>query len=340
MEIHYGTVLPHSETIRYSLEKNIERFEITLATSSYGRSPWDKPYRFPRMGTGYLYTSLGNNKVFGHAQAFYLFMDIPFTRKEKKIIASYQISFGLAYLDRVYNVRDNPLNMAISSGLNVYGCFNMNVKYRLGSKSELRSGFGFSHFSNGKLATPNLGINSFTLSAGYAYLLKDSRYQKDQGPGQTDLQKNQVEIIFSGGTKTDDQVTGDYYVISTLVADYKYVTGLKYALGLGSDFFYDRSLGPNKVAEDGGSYSSADLFQEGIHGAFYARYSRLNIMVQIGGYVHASYYKYARVYSRIGMRFEVAPNLLVNLSLKSHYAIADYIEWGIGYRFQIGGKNL
>jgi hypothetical protein len=339
-ELHYGTVLPHSETIEYSLEKNIERFELTLTTNSYGRSAWDQPYRFPRLGAGYLFSSLGSNVVFGHAHALFLFMDIPFSGREKKLFTSYQISFGMAYLDKVFDINENPLNMAISSGLNVYGCFNINAKYRLDNRNELRAGFGLSHFSNGKLATPNLGINSFTLSAGYSYALSDYRYTRIKRNTKPQLKKQQAELLFSGGTKTDDQVSGKYYMIASLVADYKYVPGLKYSFGVGSDFFYDESLGPNKVADEGGTFSSADLFQAGVHGAFYVRYSRLNIMLQVGTYVYANYYKYARVYSRIGLRYEIIPNILLNFSLKSHYAIADFIEWGIGYRFNGGEKGL
>jgi hypothetical protein len=336
-EIHYGAVLPHSASIKYSVEESINRIELTLSTSTYGRNAWDRRYRYPRLGTGYLFTSLGNNAIYGHAHALFLYMDIPLALKERKFSAWYQISFGAAYLDKVYSVNENPLNMAISSGLNLYGCFNVNAKYRMTDRSELRAGIGFSHFSNGKLSTPNLGINSLTISAGYNYRLSGNKYKRETSESPLQLNKHQSEVIFSFGTKTDDQVTGVYYLISSFVAEYKYVPGIKYSCGIGTDFFYDESLGPNKSADEGGTYSRADLFQFGLHGAFYPRFSRLTIIIQLGTYIHANYYKYSRVYSRIGMRFEVLPNVLINFSLKSHYAIADYLEWGIGYRIN-GGR--
>ncbi len=332
-EIHYGSVLPHSESIQYALKSNIERFQLTLSTNTYGRSVWDKAFRYPVFGAGYSFSTLGNSHVFGHAHALFLFMDIPFCSRCKKFKAGYQLNLGLSYLDRVFDVDENPLNMAISSGLNVYGCFNLNVKYRLNEKHELMAGFNMSHYSNGKLATPNLGINTSTFSAGYSYTLIPEKYPKMKESNKPTITRHHAEIIVSGGTKTDDQVTGRYYFISSLVADYRFVLGLKYSLCAGTDLFYDRSLGPNKVADEGGSYSSADLYQAGLHGGFIIRYSKLNVVLQVGGYIHANYYKYARVYSRVGIRYEVADNILLNVSLKSHYAIADYVEWGIGYRF-------
>jgi len=116
------------------------------------------------------------------------------------------------------------------------------------------------------------------------------------------------------------------------VIDYKYVPWMKYSFGAGIDVFYDQSLGPNKVGDLGGTYSESDLYQLGLHVGFYSRYSKLNILMQLGTYLHANYYKYTRIYSRIGIRYEIYNNLLLNFSLKAHRAIADYLEWGIGYR--------
>ncbi|MBA7628311.1 hypothetical protein ES703_35790 [subsurface metagenome] len=285
------------------------------------------------MGAGYLYTSLGNDRVFGKAHAAFLFIDIPFSSKVKKLYSNYRIGFGVSYLTRQFDVSENPLNLAISSGLNIYVNFKYNVRFRIDKKNEVLAGIGFSHFSNGKLATPNLGINTVTVSLGYLYNIMPARYPRQTPEIKPSLKKNTIEFILTGGAKTDDQISGKYYFISSFIMDYKFVPGMKYSFGAGVDFFYDESLGPNKVGDEGGNYTSSDLFQIGLHGAFYTRYSKLNIVLQVGSYVHANYYKYTRVYSRIGFRYEIYHNILLNLSLKAHRAIADYMEWGIGYRF-------
>jgi hypothetical protein len=38
-------------------------------------------------------------------------------------------------------------------------------------------------------------------------------------------------------------------------------------------------------------------------------------------------------YHRLGLRYQFKEHLLLNLVLKSHWARADYIEYGIGYVF-------
>jgi hypothetical protein len=331
--MHYGTVLPQHKSIEYSLENNIGGFEFSLATHKYGRSAWDKLFRYPRIGAGYLFTTLGNHDVFGTANAVFLFMNIPFTANQKKISASYQINFGLAYVNRLFDVVENPLNMAMSTRLNVYACFRVYTVFFINSRNELSTCFGLSHFSNGKIVSPNLGINTGSFSLGYRLKLLNPRYERITRNSENYKKTHSTEVVLSGGSKTDDQVTGKNYFISSFICDYKYNFSLKYAFGAGSDFFYDPTLGPNKVAVEGGSYTTSDLFQIGMHGAFYVKYAWLTTFVNLGSYVYANYFKYSRIYSRIGIRCEVHRHFLFNLSLKAHYAIADYIEWGIGYRF-------
>ena len=169
VEVHYGFIYPHHSSITYSLESRISSFELNLTTDTYGRGSWDELYRYPRMGVGYLYSGLGNDEVFGKAHALFLFMDIPFSSKLKKFTSSYRISYGVAYLTKQFDVVENPLNMAISSAFNMYANFRYTGRFKINERNEVEVGFGLSHFSNGKLATPNLGINCVKVNLGYLF---------------------------------------------------------------------------------------------------------------------------------------------------------------------------
>lgn len=333
VNLQYGSVLPHHASIAYSLESNIKGIEITLATDTYGKSSWDTLYRYPRLGTGYIGTTLGNRTVFGTAHALFLFVDFPFSAQEKKFTAGYQVNFGIAYINKLYDVVENPFNMAVSTKLNAYASFRFYTRFLIGQKDEISASFGFSHFSNGKIVSPNLGINTGSFFLGYRRMISAPRYQRITENEYTLTKRHYGEVILSGGTKSDDQITGKAYFISTLTCDYYYFFSRKYGAGVGTDFFYDQAIGPNMVAQEGGSYSTVDLFQTGLHAALYAKYGKLYVIGNIGTYLYASYLKYTRVYTRLGLRYELTPHILLNLSLKAHYAIADYVEWGIGYRF-------
>lgn len=330
--IKHGTMLPHHGSIAYVLNSNISGAEILVSTQTYGRSPWDGLYRFPRIGMGYNYSTLGNAEVLGSAHAIFGFADIPILRNPAKFNIYYQFTVGLAYLTQHFDIEANPLNLAISSGVNVYGDLKFTARYTTGRRGEVSGGFGFTHFSNGKMGTPNLGLNTFNLSLGYSWLLREPLHAPRIESEIPVVPKHAVDLVLSAGLKTDDNATQSHYLISSLVADYIFYPGPKYAFGGGVDFFYDQALGPNVADKEQIEYKQSDLVQLGVHGGLYARYGRLQVHGHIGTYLLAEFYKYARVYTRIGCRYAITGQLLVGVSLKAHYAIADYIEWGIGYR--------
>jgi hypothetical protein len=332
--VKHGTLLPHHSSIAYAMHSNISGLEVLLSTDTYGRSAWDSLYRFPRIGIGYNYSTLGNSEVFGSGHSFFGFVDVPFIRNPGKFNVYYQFTVGIAYLTRTYDVVDNPLNVAISSGLNLYGNLKFTARYSFNRQNEITAGFGLTHYSNGKMGTPNLGLNSFNLALGYFHEIKGGNQPHRISRDFPAISKHSGDLVISAGVKVDDQATSSKYLISTLVADYIFSPGPKYAFGLGTDLFYDQSLGPNVAEKEGESYTQKDLLQFGMHLGVYAHYGRIRITGHIGTYLVAKYYKYAKVYTRIGMRYSVSNRVFLNIALKAHYAIADYVEWGIGYRIK------
>jgi hypothetical protein len=333
LKINHGIVLPHHSSVQYLINKRITGFEILLATQSYGRTVYDKLYRYPRLGIGFLTTSLGNKTLFGSGNAVFGFMDFPFSSRSTKLRLNYQIDFGIGYLSKTYDKESNIMNIAISNNLNAFIGLDLCARYRINNYNEMQAGVKMFHFSNGKISTPNLGINSMVLSAGYIFAIKPMRYETRTINNIDKKKKRFFDVILSAGAKASDQILKKDYFVSSLVVDYKYFPHYKYGFGLGTDFFYDGSIGPNKVNDLGGTYSNSDAYQAGIHAGVYPQYSKITIVVQCGVYLYSSYNKYADFYSRIGFRYKIYKNLLFNMTLKSHYAIADYIEWGIGYSF-------
>jgi len=331
--VNHGVIYPHHSAIQYLVKERITGFEICLTTQSYGRTIFDKLYRYPRYGIGFMHTTLGNNEIFGKANTLFLFMDFTTAGQNRRLSLNYGINFGLGCLTKAFDPENNLMNIAISSPINFFGALDLKLNYHINELNEVNAGLKFFHFSNGKLGTPNLGLNSAVLSLGYNYRIIPYRYKRKE-PNLPEISKrSEYEVVLSGGIKADDQVTDKYYYISSLVFDYKYFPVSRYGFGAGVDFFYDQALGPNKTSDLGTEYSNSDLYQAGIHAGIYSRYSRLTIMFQVGDYIYATYCKHASFYSRIGFRYKIHDHILFNFSLKSHYAIADFVEWGVAYSF-------
>ena len=61
-----------------------------------------------------------------------------------------------------------------------------------------------------------------------------------------------------------------------------------------------------------------------------------NIMLSLhmGGYILPNYKEDGYFYHRINSRYKINDNLFFNLGLKSHWAVADFIEVGIGFKLK------
>ncbi len=75
--------------------------------------------------------------------------------------------------------------------------------------------------------------------------------------------------------------------------------------------------------------------QEGIKIGYALRIGSLELPLEFGRYVHTLCKETTGNYfHRIGLRYYLKNNLLVNFTLKTHWAVADYWECGIGYVFK------
>jgi hypothetical protein len=336
-KVHYGFIYPHHSAIAYLLDGNISGLELNFSTESTGRHIWEELYRFPRYGLAYDFTNFSNPEILGYAHSLFAYIDIPFYLSENKFSINYQIDLGCSYLTKKYEIYENPLNLAISSSVDVYVGLNFNARFKVSGKHEIKTGLELTHRSNGKWHSPNLGLNTVTLSAAWLYSIKPSVpvIKRDKIE---DYRRNCIEIIINAGAKRDDLLNEKLYLISSIIGDYYYALSPKYAFGSGIDFFYDPSLGPTKEYEEGEAAESSDNYQVGIHLGARVRYGRMSVLLNGGYYVWANYLKYSSIYSRLGLRYAITDNIMLNLTLKAHYAIADYMEWGIGYRFNSSGK--
>ncbi|MCB0409779.1 MAG: acyloxyacyl hydrolase, partial [Flavobacteriales bacterium] len=73
-------------------------------------------------------------------------------------------------------------------------------------------------------------------------------------------------------------------------------------------------------------------FRLGINGTYGLSMGKLDLLFQVGGYAYTAYEDNGYIYSKLGSRYYLTDKLFVNLALKTHFAVADFIEYGVGYR--------
>jgi hypothetical protein len=327
----YGFIMPHHQMIEYFIEDHIHTLDIKINKATFGEQYWNQLFRYPSYGIGYYRSNLGNDEVFGKVNALYSFVKVPLLDTREKINIGWQIGVGVSYLTEHFDMEDNPQNLAIGSPLNIYIDLSLQSQIPLADKINLTNGIRFTHFSNGKVNSPNKGLNIISGSIGLLYNFYDSPEKYFQELPQIE-KLNEYSIIYAGGIKSKSRYEPGSYYASSLIFDYSRNYSLKRKWIVGADLFYDETK-KTYSQENQNNVFNTDLYQFGLHVGHEMMMGKLGFTLNVGGYLYMPVEEEAPLYSRIGLRYRFGKKFIANLTLKAHWAIASYIEWGIGYAF-------
>ncbi len=332
---HNGFLYAHHSSIAYLTQSYINGYDIKIGKSTNGEHLWEQLYRYPELGIGFYNSNLGNSDVFGNVDAIYSYINVPIIKKQK-ISFNYNFAIGIAYLRHCFNVSNNYNNIAIGSKVNAYLNFDLDFKLKVINRLYLINGLGFTHFSNGAVKKPNLGLNLLTYQVGLKYFLNKDRKELIHNKISKIERKNEYSIILSGGIKGISPPGGKMYPTSSISFNgYRYLN-LKQKVGIGLDVFYDNSIDMTLKMNNNGTLKDIenkqiDLYSSGIHLSHDLVFNKVSFTTQLG------YYLYSKLdrdfYSRLGFNYKLSEKFLLNLTLKTHWGKADFIEFGIGYCF-------
>ena len=332
--MHYGLTLPHHAQMRYIINSNIAIAELNYSVKTDGSKPWHHTWRFPEIGAGYLIGGLGNINVFGFSQSAFFFFGIPIIESDNFLL-KYRLAGGLAYISDKFDYRSNYYNVAMGSHFNAHLQFSVLCDYKaFDIPLYFTGGFTYNHFSNGAIETPNLGLNQITVNLGVKYLYSMYNYSLPKRQSQY-MYNSKLELLayYSGAIKENSTYENKKYFINSIVFDASLRVSKKRSLGGGINIIFDPSL-QTQMEDDYKNYSN--LFRIGIH-AVQELYltDKLTMPIYLGAYVMNAYKPNGKkiiIYSKIGTRYTFGERFFVNINLKTHLSVADYIEFGVGMR--------
>jgi hypothetical protein len=328
--LHYGFLLAHRERVEH-LVQHTSGFEISLSRQMTGEKEWHQSYKYPQTGYSYIFLDFSQPKILGNAHALMAFINFPFVRTNM-FQFSMRLSCGLGYLTKRYERVENYKNDVTGSHLNAAIQFNFETRYRLADQLYFNFNVGLTHFSNGSFRTPNLGINNPSVNGGFTYQFHRSG-EFVATDHSTVIKKLQVDVLYSAGVKEIYPPTGKKYVAHTLSSTVMKPVSRKVRLGIGLDVFYDLSLirafrNSNETVPD-----DFKIVRSGIHVGEELMIGKLSILLQMGAYWLDQFKEDGSFYHRIGFKYLLGQHLFANLTLKSHFARADYVECGFGWKF-------
>jgi hypothetical protein len=327
---HYGFLWGHRSNSWILVERHSAAWELFAERQVNGDRPWHTDYLLPVYGLAVLYTDLGSPGRIGAAVRVLPYLHLPFARNERMSVGL-RVGWGLGVISKPFDRLENGKQIAIGSRLNT--AIQLMAEYRRTvGQWTLSLGLGLDHWSNGAYRLPNLGLNYVSTSFGVARSLGNAGPKPALVVSSEPLaQDPEWRIIAAAGINEAGAPYSGQRSVFVLQGTRSWGLSRRSVLSVGVDVLNKGTLAI--VQPQLGDRSRAGLTQLGVHGGYALLFGRGELFMQLGAYVYTPAPDRQPMYQRIGMRYRSGRRLLWNISLKSHSAVADHWEFGVGYRW-------
>jgi len=330
---YYGSIILHNPDITHLITEHPSGFILGYNRKTYGLEDWQQWYNYPDLGASFIYQDMANPTL-GKNLGLYAHFNFYFFKRKLQ----FRIGQGVAYTTNPYDKNDNFRNNAYGSQLlsSTFLMFNYhkeNIYKGLGFKA----GISVIHYSNANVKAPNTSTNTLAFNAGLTYTLLEDEPDFIKREKVKITEPIKFNIAFRTGINESDNIGSGqfpFYIISSYVD--KRISR-KSAIQLGADVFFSNflkdlirfqsiSFPENNVAAD------TDFKRAGVFIGHELFINKLSIETQLGYYVYYPFDFEGRFYNRFTLKRYFGKNIFGAVSLKSHGAAAEAVEFGIGIR--------
>ncbi len=329
----YGSIILHNPDISHLITNHPAGVILAYNRKTYGLEDWQQGYNYPDLGGSFIYQNT-NSSTLGEAYGLYAHFNFYFLKRNLQ----FRVAQGLAYMTNPYDRETNFRN-------NAYGTRILSSNYLMLNyhKENLYKGLGFKagvsimHYSNANVKAPNTSTNTFAFNVGLTYTLEGEETEYIRREKEKVTEPIRYNLIFRTGVNESDNIGHGqfpFYIFSGY-ADKR--LGRKSALQLGTDVFFSNFLKEliryqsiafpeNNIAAD------TDFKRVGVFVGHELFINKLSIGTQLGYYVYYPFDFEGKVYNRFSLKRYFGEKVFGVVSLKSHGAAAEAVEFGVGVR--------
>ncbi|MBP6643293.1 MAG: acyloxyacyl hydrolase [Flavobacteriales bacterium] len=328
--LHYGSLWPHSRSSWILVQGHAVGAEVFAERRLLGDREWQRDYRGPSVGFGFLYADKGAPELIGASYRLVPYLFLPIVEGRNSCFGT-RLGWGVGYISQAFDRRENTKQIAIGSRVNT--AIQVMLEYRLRiDRTTLHTGLSLDHWSNGAVALPNLGLNLVTANVGVSYALGAvTPYVHVPDTARMKRPLREQNIVIAGSVCEVARPESGTHSVFSLIGNVQWRVTRKSSFGCGFDVFNKGTLGtlyPELLEKPRTAYT-----QVAVHGGYALGFGRGELLFQMGAYAYSPKPETSIVFHRFGMRYRIGKHLLAHVSLKSHYATADHWEFGIGYRW-------
>jgi hypothetical protein len=335
-----GIILEHRATIGHLVKGYPSMYELNIVKPSSGNRLWHHENNFPDLGLSLNVIDFKNPSQLGYSFSLAPFAEIPLNKTEKASRLILRLSWGLAYLNKKFDVETNHKNIAIGSHFNSYVQFKWFWQLQLNKRLRFEPGFSFTHASNAKMKTPNLGLNvaCINLALNFNATNKTTVYLATDSSKSIRTPKH--EFFFWSTIGINDREPTIDKKRFTLTNSFNFFLNKRntHKFGLGFDFYYDENMIDDMVYEGLAVNTLADVWRGGPKFCYAYNLGQISFPIEMGAYVRTPYKGDGLFFHRIGVRYLSKKGIAALVNLRTHWGVAYAFEFGLGYRIGFGKK--
>ena len=330
-----GNVMQHAPDLGHLVSGHPIGTMISLSKKTFGSQEWQSTYNYPDYGVYFLYQDfknpfIGHNFALGAHYKFYFLM--------RRL--SFKIAQGIAYTSSPYDKETNNKNKSFGTRLMANTDFILEYKKQnLIGDFGVQAGFFFTHYSNGKIKTPNSGINTYGISLGVNYNLdKNLVYIKDTVSSKINYEEPiKYNFVFRTGVNESPIIGSGQYPFYHVGFFLDKRFNRKSAVQLGTEVFFTNTFKdfikyqsvayPSKNIDPTTDYKRVGLFV-----GYEMFINRISLEAQLGYYIYQPFKYDIAVYDRVGLKYYFNKKIYTGFSVKTHGFVAEALEFSVGTR--------
>lgn len=334
LNVYTGNIARHNDNIAHLIQEHPNGLILGWNKRVSGEKAWHQRYNYPEFGASFSAQNF-NNTTLGNAYGLHAHYNFYFLKRRLML----RIAQGVSYVTNPYDKYENPKNIAFGSHLlsGTYLMLNY-ARTKLFGAVGIQAGVTLLHLSNASIKAPNTSINTVALNIGLTAALNGASDYINNPPTEQDIERRiRYGFVFKTGLNQSDVVGSPqfpFYIFSVFAE--KQLTNKSLIL-LGAEYFNSKFLKEyiyyqsvaypeNQISND------LDYKRVGIYLGHELLFGRFSLQMQLGYYIYAPFDFEGRVYNRIGMKHYLSDQWFVGVTLKSHVAKAEALEFGVGIR--------
>lgn len=331
----FGKVIRHKPEMSHLVQGPTQGFSLAYDRQSRGEKEWHQHYNYPSFGVTFVYQNMGAKAL---GDIYSLHPHYKFYMLERQL--NLKVGLGIGYVTNPFDKVENPKNVAYGSRLTPSALIELSYQspYILQLPLRFEAGLFLMHYSNGKMQSPNTGTNNYGVRAGFNYDISNEKLiSADETPSVYEIQPWNYQLILASGLNDIGLLQSKKYPFFTATALAEKPLSFKNAIQFGADLFLNQAAKEYNVYQeaafpDHGISADDDWKRIGIFAGHRFYMGELNLATQIGYYVYYPVNYLKRLYTRIGLQYDFSEHFFGSIMLKTHFAKAEGIEFGIGFK--------